>query len=77
VRKKGIWISQYDAMRWSDSRTSAAMHAHTIDAAQEGFSKAFVVTRALRRAGFERSHRALASVECHASDLLPISRSWY
>jgi putative transposase len=52
VRKKGIWISQYGAMRWSDRWTDAKMHGHSIDAAQQGFYKACVVTRALRKAGF-------------------------
>ena len=33
-------------------RGTARMHAHTIDAAQQGFYKACVTTRALRKAGF-------------------------
>jgi putative transposase len=52
VRRKGIWLSEGSGKRWSDARTAAAMHAHSIDAAQEGFYKACAVARALRRAGF-------------------------
>ena len=51
VRKKGHWLSEKSATRWSDTRTTAVMHAHTIDAAQQGFYKACVTTRALRKAG--------------------------
>jgi hypothetical protein len=52
VRRKGLWLSQKAGTRWSDTRTTAVMHAHTIDAAQQGFYKACVTTRALRKAGF-------------------------
>jgi putative transposase len=51
-RKKGHWLSGGAAERWSDSRIDARLHAHTIGAAQQGFYKACVVTRALRKAGF-------------------------
>jgi putative transposase len=51
MRRKGHWLSQYGAMRWSDARTSVPMHAHSIDAAQEGFYKACTTARALRKAG--------------------------
>jgi putative transposase len=51
-RRKDHWLSLGAAKRWSDRRGTAAMHAHTVDAAQEGFYKACVVTRALRKAGF-------------------------
>src|SRR5207248_2679262 len=36
-------------------RTDAAMHAHSIDAAQEGFHKACAVARALRKAGITQA----------------------
>ena len=52
LRKKGLWLSQTAATRWSDRRTTAAMHAHSIDAAQQGFYKACATTRALRKTGF-------------------------
>ena len=52
LRRKDKWLSQYGAMHWSDARTSAKMHAHSIDAAQEGFYKACDTTRGLRKAGF-------------------------
>ena len=52
VRKKNLWLSEGSAKRWSDTRTNARMHAHTIDAAQEGFYKACQTTRGLRKAGF-------------------------
>ena len=52
VRKKDRWLSQPAGTRWSDSRTRAALHAHSIDAAQQGFYKACAVTRAARKAGF-------------------------
>jgi putative transposase len=51
VRKKDRWLSEPAGTRWSDSRTRAPLHAHSIDAAQQGFYKACVVTRALRKAG--------------------------
>jgi putative transposase len=49
---QGLWLSQGSGTRWSDRRTDAALHAHTIDAAQQGFYKACATTRALRKAGF-------------------------
>jgi len=51
VRKKGLWLSETAGTRWSDSHSRAPLHAHSIDAAQQGFSKACAVTRALRKAG--------------------------
>src|SRR6185312_13459665 len=52
LRRKDLWLSQKSGTRWGDARTDAAMHAHSIDAAQQGFYKACVTTRALRKAGF-------------------------
>jgi putative transposase len=52
LRRKDRWLSEKSGTRWSDRRTDAPMHAHTIDAAQQGFYKACVTTRALRKAGF-------------------------
>jgi putative transposase len=52
LRKKSLWLSEGSGKRWADSRTHAPLHAHSIDAAQEGFYKACAVVRAVRRAGF-------------------------
>jgi putative transposase len=52
VRRKGIWLSQRAGTSWSDRRTSPPLHAHSIDAAQQGFYRACATTRALRKAGF-------------------------
>jgi putative transposase len=53
VRKKQRWLSQTAGTRWSDSRTQAPLHAHSIDAAQQSFYKACATTRALRKAGLK------------------------
>jgi putative transposase len=53
VRKKDRWLSEQAGTRWSDARTRAPLHAHSIDAAQQGFYKACAVTRALREAGLK------------------------
>lgn len=52
LKRKDHWLSEKSGTRWSDTRTSAKMHAHSIDAAQQGFYKACDTTRGLRRAGF-------------------------
>src|SRR4051794_29555230 len=52
LRQSRHWLSEGPAKRWSDTRIHAKMHAHSIDAAQEGFRQACDVTRALRKAGF-------------------------
>ena len=52
VRHKGQWLSEKAGTRWSDSRLAVKpLHAHSIDAAQQGFYKACTATRALRKAG--------------------------
>jgi putative transposase len=56
LRRKDRWLSESSGTRWSDYRTIAAMHAHSIDAAQQGFYKACETTRALRRAGFTEAN---------------------
>jgi putative transposase len=53
VRKQSIWLSEKSGTKWSDYRTDEPLHAHTIDAAQQGFYKACKVTRALRKAGIK------------------------
>ena len=54
-RKKGVWLSQYKAMEVNDffRRGLHCLHAHTVDAAQEGFYKACKTTRKARKAGVE------------------------
>jgi putative transposase len=51
-RRKDHWLSLGAATRWSDWRGTGTMHAHTIDAAQQGFYKACATTRGLRKMGF-------------------------
>ena len=52
IRHKGQWLSEKAGTRWSDSRLPVKpLHAHSIDAAQQGFYKACATTRALRKAG--------------------------
>lgn len=56
LRHKGQWLSEKSLTKLSDIRQStreAPMHAHSIDAAQQGFFKACKTTRALRKAGIE------------------------
>ena len=55
VRKKDFWLSETAGTRWSDRRGTAAMHAHSIDAAQQGFYKACATTRAVRKAGIAQA----------------------
>ncbi len=50
-RRKGHWLSEYAARRWDDRRGAHRLHAHSIDAAQEGFYRACAVTRTSRKAG--------------------------
>jgi putative transposase len=49
VRKKHLWLSEKSGTRISDSLVDAALHAHTIDAAQQGFYKACATAKALKR----------------------------
>jgi putative transposase len=52
VRHKGHWLSEHAGTRWSDSCLRVKpLHAHSIDAAQQGFYNACRTTRALRKAG--------------------------
>lgn len=59
LRKKGLWLSEKTLTKLSDLRLAdkdLAMHAHSIDAAQQGFFKACKTTRALRKAGFPEAN---------------------
>jgi len=49
VRKHDLWLSEKATTRWSDYRTSAPLHSHSIDAAQQGFVKACKTARALKK----------------------------
>jgi putative transposase len=52
VRHQRHWLSEKAATRWSDRCLAVKpLHAHSIDAAQQGFYNACRTTRALRRAG--------------------------
>ncbi len=52
LRHKRHWLSEKSGTRWSDSCLPVKpLHAHSIDAAQQGFYKACATTRALRNAG--------------------------
>ena len=56
LKQKGLWLKEKSLTRLSDLRLSAKnlpMHAHSIDAAQQGFFKACKTTRALRKVGIE------------------------
>jgi putative transposase len=55
-RKKGLWLSAKAQERYNDflnQENAPLLHAHSIDAAQQGFPKACKTTRAARKAGFE------------------------
>lgn len=56
MKQKSLWLSEKSLTKLSDMRLAnrdLSMHAHSIDAAQQGFFKACVVTRALRKASIE------------------------
>lgn len=58
-RKKGIWLSPNAQERLNDNYNqgqSPLLHAHSIDAAQQGFHKACQTTRAARKAGLETKY---------------------
>lgn len=55
LRQKDLWLSEKALTKLSDLRWASrdvSMHAHSIDAAQQGFFNACRTTRALRKAGF-------------------------
>ena len=55
-RKKGHWLSPHGAEQWNDRANvgqSPLLHAHSVDAAQQGFYKACNTTRACRQAGLD------------------------
>ena len=50
-RRSGHWMRRGDAEKFNDSLEDTTLHAHSRDAAQQGFYKAVKTTHALRRAG--------------------------
>jgi len=53
-RKKGVWLKQSQAEKLGDlydADSPRLLHAHSIDAAQQGFYKACKTIRTLRRTG--------------------------
>lgn len=56
LKQKGLWLSEKSLTKLSNLRLKdkdLPMHAHSIDAAQQGFFKACKTTGALRKAGFD------------------------
>jgi len=58
-RNNRHWLSQYGAMGlndWYNQESPRKLHAHTTDAAQQGFYKACTTTRALRKEGIDAKY---------------------
>ncbi|HVA91263.1 MAG TPA: transposase [Chloroflexota bacterium] len=55
-RKSGHWLSPQAGERVEDSLGPSTLHAHSRDAAQQGFYKACKTARALKAAGFADAH---------------------
>ena len=55
-RRKRHWLSGPAAERGSDSRTRAPLHAHSVDAAQQGFYKACKTAKACKQVGLEAKY---------------------
>jgi len=60
-RGSGVWLSQYAAMKLADfydtqAERSRLLHAHSVDAAQEGFYKACKTARACKQVGLKNAH---------------------
>jgi putative transposase len=59
-RKKGIWLSPNAQERYNDYLNADAprlLHAHSVDAAQQGFNKACKTAKANRNSGAKYPHR--------------------
>lgn len=59
LKQKGLWLSEKSLTKLSDIRLAGKdlpMHAHSIDAAQQGFFKACKTTRGIRKAGDPAAH---------------------
>jgi putative transposase len=52
-RRKGLWLSQSAAEKLGDLLSGTSLHAHSRDAAQQGFYQACRTAKACRQAGFE------------------------
>lgn len=56
-RKQQVWLSQYDGMRLEDlTGGPTTLHAHSRDAAQEGFYKACKTAKACKEAGLDTKY---------------------
>ncbi len=58
-RKKGVWLSPKAQERYNDylnRETPKLLHAHSIDAAQQGFHEACKTTQAARKAGLDAKY---------------------
>jgi hypothetical protein len=53
-RKQGVWLTHQNGERWEDLHGgSTTLHAHSRDAAQQGFYKACKTARSCRQLGLE------------------------
>jgi putative transposase len=56
-RKQGVWLTHQNGERWKDLRGgSTTLHAHSRDAAQQGFYKACKTARACRAQGLDTKY---------------------
>jgi len=65
-----VWLSQYDAMKLTDfydaqDGQERLLHAHSVDAAQEGFYKACKTAKACKQAGLPMPTIPEAQVLAH------------
>ena len=56
-RRKGVWLSRGASEKLNDSRSPTFLHAHSRDAAQQGFHLACQTAKANRRQGAKYPHR--------------------
>src|SRR5215472_14029649 len=53
-RKQGVWLTPQNGERWEDAHGGpTTLHAHSRDAAQQGFYKACKTARACRDVGLD------------------------
>ena len=56
-RRMGVWLPPEQGQRWQDAHGGATMlHAHSRDAAQQGFSTACTTARACQQAGLDTKY---------------------
>jgi hypothetical protein len=56
-RRKGLWLFSAAAEKLGDSLAPTTLHAHSRDAAQQGFYQACKTTVACRKAGLDVKYR--------------------